>query len=115
MNSSGFLSGKYSNNQNFSTGDFRSTMGRFKSEVMAQNQVVLDEIRQIAEDKNATPAQIVLSWELHQKPFIIPIPGTTKIERLKENIKSNEVILSSSELNHINQILEQLDIDETYF
>ncbi|WP_436943644.1 aldo/keto reductase [Staphylococcus xylosus] len=111
----GFLSGKYSSNINFPTDDFRSTMGRFNSDVMTQNQVVLDEIKQIGEDKNATPAQIVLSWELHQKPFIIPIPGTTKIERLKENIKSNEVTLSSSELKHINQILEQLDIDETYF
>lgn len=111
----GFLSGKYSDNQSFSSNDFRSTMGRFNPEVMAKNQAVLDEITQMAEDKNVTPAQMVLSWELHQKPFIIPIPGTTKIERLKENLKSNEVELSSDELKHMNQTLGKLDIDETYF
>ncbi|MCG7338843.1 aldo/keto reductase [Staphylococcus sp. ACRSN] len=111
----GFLSGKYSDNQSFSDDDFRSEMGRFKPEVMAQNQAVLDEITQMAKDKNVTPAQIVLAWELHQKPFIIPIPGTTKIERLKENLKSNEVELSEQELDYLNQTLDKLDIDETHF
>lgn len=111
----GFLSGKYSDNQTFSDDDFRSTMGRFKPEVMAKNQAVLDEIKQMAKNKNATPAQIVLSWELHQKQFIIPIPGTTKIERLKENLKSNEVEFSASELKYLNETLDKLDIDETYF
>lgn len=111
----GFLSGKYTDNQSFSDDDFRSIMGRFKPEVMAQNQAVLDEIKQMAKNKNATPAQIVLSWELHQKPFIIPIPGTTKIERLKENLMSNEIVLSASELKGLNETLDKLDIDETYF
>lgn len=111
----GFLSGKYSDNQTFSDDDFRSTMGRFKPEVMAKNKTVLDEIKQMAKNKNATPAQIVLSWELHQKQFIIPIPGTTKIERLKENLKSNEVEFSASELKYLNETLDKLDIDETYF
>ncbi|OEL00982.1 aldehyde oxidase [Staphylococcus succinus] len=111
----GFLSGKYTDNHSFSDDDFRSTMGRFKPEVIAQNQAVLDEIKQMAKNKNATPAQIVLSWELHQKQFIIPIPGTTKIERLKENLKSNEVEFSASELKYLNETLDKLDIDETYF
>lgn len=111
----GFLSGKYSNNQSFSSDDFRSVMGRFNPEVIEKNQSILDEIIQMSEEKGITPAQIVLSWELHQNPFIIPIPGTTKIERLKENLKSNEVTLSSSEMNHINQVLEKLNIDETFF
>ncbi|MEJ7219206.1 aldo/keto reductase [Staphylococcus gallinarum] len=111
----GFLSGKYSNNHSFSSDDFRSVMGRFNPDVIKQNQAVLDEIIQISKEKGTTPAQIVLSWELHQKSFIIPIPGTTKKERLKENLKSNEVTLSSSEMNHLNQVLENLNIDETFF
>lgn len=111
----GFLSGKYSDNHTFSKNDLRSTMGRFKPEVMKQNQAVLDEITQMANIKNATPAQIVLSWELHQKPFIIPIPGTTKLERLNENLKSNEIDLSENEFKYLNQTLDKLDIDETHF
>lgn len=111
----GFLSGKYSSNESFENNDFRSSMGRFSSEVMKQNQSVLDEIEKIAKDKNATPAQITLAWEIAQKPFIIPIPGTTNPQRLEENLASQNIEFSQDEVENINQILNHLDIDESYF
>lgn len=111
----GFLSGKYSSNETFAENDFRSTMKRFDPKVMEQNQGVLDEIELIANEKGATPAQIVLSWEINQKPFIVPIPGTTKLHRLKENLASAEVELSEADMKRINKKIDELDIDESHF
>lgn len=111
----GFLSGKVAQNTEYQEGDFRGQMGRFKSEVMAQNQALLDLIAQIAASKNATSAQVVLAWELAQKPYIVPIPGTTKLHRLEENFKGAEVELSAQELADINGALAKLDINETFF
>ena len=111
----GFLSGKVAQNTEYQEGDFRGQMGRFKPEVMAQNQALLDLIAQIAERKNATSAQVVLAWELAQKPYIVPIPGTTKLHRLEENFKGAEVELSAQELADINNALAKLDINETFF
>lgn len=82
----GFLSGKYDANTVYPEGDFRSKMGRFSPEVMQKNQALLDLLKEIADSKNATSAQIVLAWELAQKPWIVPIPGTTKMHRLEENL-----------------------------
>ena len=90
-------------------------MGRFKPEVMAQNQALLDLIAQIAATKNATSAQVVLAWELAQKPYIVPIPGTTKLHRLEENFKGAEIELSAEELADLNTTLSKLDINETFF
>ena len=111
----GFLSGKVAQNTEYQEGDFRGQMGRFKPEVMAQNQALLELIAEIAERKNATSAQVVLAWELAQKPYIVPIPGTTKLHRLEENFKGAEVELSAQELADINNALAKLDINETFF
>lgn len=111
----GFLSAKYDANIQFPEGDFRNKMGRFQKEVMEHNQALLDLVNEIANAKQATPAQIVLAWELAQKPYIVPIPGTTKIARLEENLGGAAIELSQTEVEQINQALAKLDIDETHF
>lgn len=111
----GFLSGKYDANTVYPEGDFRNKMGRFSPEVMQKNQVLLDLLKEIADSKNATSAQIVLAWELAQKPWIVPIPGTTKMHRLEENLDGVDIELSPEELKGINAALDALDIDETHF
>lgn len=111
----GFLSGKYTLATKYAEGDFRNNMGRFNPEVMKRNQALLDLVQEIAERKNATSAQIVLAWEINQKDWIVPIPGTTKIHRLEENLGAMEVELTEQEMAAINQALDNLDIDETHF
>lgn len=111
----GFLSGKYTPATKYAEGDFRNNMGRFNPEVMKRNQALLDLVQEIAERKNATRAQIVLAWEINQKDWIVPIPGTTKIHRLEENLGAMEVELTEQEMAAINQALDNLDIDETHF
>ena len=111
----GFLSGKYTPATKYAEGDFRNNMGRFNPEVMKRNQALLDLVQEIAERKNATSAQIVLAWEINQKDWIVPIPGTTKIHRLEENLGAMEVELTEQEMAAINQALDNLDIDETHF
>ena len=111
----GFLSGKYTPATKYAEGDFRNNMGRFNPEVMKRNQALLDLVQEIAERKNATSAQIVLAWEIDQKDWIVPIPGTTKIHRLEENLGAMEVELTEQEMAAINQALDNLDIDETHF
>lgn len=111
----GFLSGKYNTNTKYEEGDFRNTMGRFRPEVMERNQALLDLLQTIADRKNATSAQIVLAWEIAQKPWIVPIPGTRKIHRLEENLGGMDIELSEQELKDINATLDALDIDETHF
>lgn len=111
----GFLSGKYDANTVYPEGDFRNKMGRFSPGVMQKNQVLLDLLKEIADSKNATSAQIVLAWELAQKPWIVPIPGTTKMHRLEENLGGAAIELGPEELKEINVALDALDIDETHF
>lgn len=111
----GFLSGKYTPATKYAEGDFRNNMGRFNPEVMKRNQALLNLVQEIAERKNATSAQIVLAWEINQKDWIVPIPGTTKIHRLEENLGAMEVELTEQEMAAINQALDNLDIDETHF
>ena len=111
----GFLSGKYTPATKYAEGDFRNNMGRFNPEVMKRNQALLDLVQEIAERKNATSAQIVLAWEINQKDWIVPIPGTTTIHRLEENLGAMEVELTEQEMAAINQALDNLDIDETHF
>jgi aryl-alcohol dehydrogenase-like predicted oxidoreductase len=106
----GFLTGKISKEAKFEKGDFRSIVPRFTPENMEANQGLLDLLNRFAEQKNATPAQLALAWLLAQKPFIVPIPGTTKLHRLEENIGGANVLLSSNELYEIHSMLEKIKV-----
>ena len=106
----GFLTGKINEDTTFEKGDFRNILPRFTSEARKANQALVDLIAQIAKSKNVTPAQIALSWLLAKKPWIVPIPGTTKLNRLEENIGSAGVELSSDELKKIQEILSKISI-----
>jgi aryl-alcohol dehydrogenase-like predicted oxidoreductase len=106
----GFLTGKISKDTKFEKGDFRSIVPRFTPENLNTNHGLIDLLNKIAEQKNATPAQVALSWLLAQKPFIAPIPGTTKLHRLEENIGSIDVMLTSNEISDINSVLEKIKI-----
>jgi aryl-alcohol dehydrogenase-like predicted oxidoreductase len=98
----GFLTGKISENTTFDSSDFRNTLPRFTPEARKANQALVDLLGKIGERKKATPAQIALAWLLAQKPWIVPIPGTTKLNRLEENIGSAAVELTSDDLREIN-------------
>jgi len=106
----GFLTGAISKDTTFDKDDFRSTVPRFQSEHIAANQELIDLVGAIAKEHNATPAQVALSWLLAQKAFIVPIPGTTKLNRLQENIGGANLALSSEELNRINITLATIKI-----
>lgn len=106
----GFLTGKISKHTTFGEGDIRSILTRFLSENIDANQVLLDLIGKIAETKNATPAQITLAWVLAQKPWIVPIPGTRKLDRLEENIAAADVELTEDELAMLNETLSKIKI-----
>jgi aryl-alcohol dehydrogenase-like predicted oxidoreductase len=97
----GFLTGKIDANTTFDTADFRNIVPRFTPEARKANQAVVDLLIRVAEQKKATPAQIALAWLLAQKPWIVPIPGTTKLHRLEENIGATAVELSSDDLREI--------------
>ena len=106
----GFLTGKIDENTTFDSSDFRNTLPRFTSDARKANQALLDLVGQIAERKNATPAQISLAWLLAQKPWIVPIPGTTKLHRLEENIGAVEVELTSDDLRDIESAASKITI-----
>jgi aryl-alcohol dehydrogenase-like predicted oxidoreductase len=97
----GFLTGKIDENAKFASNDFRSTLPRFTPEALKANQVVVDLLARIAKEKTSTPAQIALAWLLAQKPWIAPIPGTTKLSRLDENIGSLAIKLTPDDLREI--------------
>ena len=97
----GFLTGKIEENAKFDSTDFRSILPRFAPEALKANQALVKLLNQIAERKNATPAQIALAWLLAQKPWIAPIPGTTKLHRLEENIGAAAVELTTDDLRDI--------------
>jgi aryl-alcohol dehydrogenase-like predicted oxidoreductase len=99
----GFLTGKIDENTTFGSGDFRSALPRFTPEARKANQALVDLLRTIADRKQATPAQIALAWLLAQEPWIVPIPGTTKRERLEENIGAAELELTSEDLAEIDR------------
>jgi aryl-alcohol dehydrogenase-like predicted oxidoreductase len=106
----GFLTGKFGKDAKFDSTDFRSTVPRFAPEALEANQVLIDLLQQVALQKNATPAQIALAWLLVQKPWIVPIPGTTKLNRLEENIGAAKVQLTADDLTIIDKALEQIKI-----
>ncbi|HCK89020.1 MAG TPA: aldo/keto reductase [Erysipelotrichaceae bacterium] len=105
----GLLSGTLTKDTQYRQNDWRSRMALFNDETMDQNQILIDMISDYAAQKNATPAQIALSWEIHQRPFIVPIPGTTKKHRVKENFDSVFVDLSEEEMNTINAQLKKMN------
>ena len=97
----GFLTGKIDEKTTFDSSDFRSTLPRFTPEARAANQALVDLLGTIAERKKTTPAQIALAWLLAQKPWIVPIPGTTKLHRLDENIGAAGIELTPDDLREI--------------
>jgi aryl-alcohol dehydrogenase-like predicted oxidoreductase len=106
----GFLTGKMDQSTTFDSKDFRSTVPRLSPENLKANQAFVDLLNQVSQRKNATPAQIALAWLLAQKPWIVPIPGTTKLHRLTENLGAAEVELTSEELYEINTASSKIKV-----
>jgi len=106
----GFLTGKIDENTTFDSSDFRNTVPRFSPEARKANSAIVDAVKNIAERKKITPAQIALAWVLAQKPWIVPIPGTTKVHRLRENLDAASVELSEAELMEIDSTLSGIDV-----
>src|SRR5258706_4308794 len=106
----GFLTGKIDENTKFDSSDFRNTVPRFSPEARKANWALIDLIGKFAAQKKATPAQIALAWVLAQKPWIAPIPGTTKLHRLEENIGGADVELTANDLREIDNLTAQIDV-----
>jgi aryl-alcohol dehydrogenase-like predicted oxidoreductase len=106
----GFLTGKMSESTTFDSSDFRSTLPRFTPEALRANRALVDLLGSIAERKKATPAQIALAWLLAQKPWIVPIPGTTKLHRLEENIGAISVELTPDDLHDIDTAASEITV-----
>ena len=106
----GFLTGKMNENTTFDSSDFRSTLPRFTPEALKANQALIDLLESIAKRKKATPAQIALAWLLAQKPWIVPIPGTTKLNRLKENIGAASIELTADDLRDIESAASKITV-----
>ena len=107
----GFLTGKMDENTKFGSSDFRSALPRFTPEALKANQAVVDLLGRVAKQKGATPAQIALAWLLAQKPWIVPIPGTTKLSRLDENIGSVAIKLTSDDLREIDNAASKITVE----
>jgi aryl-alcohol dehydrogenase-like predicted oxidoreductase len=107
----GFLTGKIDENAKFDSSDFRSTLPRFTPEALKVNQALIDLLGRIAKRKNATPAQIALAWLLAQKPWIVPIPGTTKLNRLEENIGAVSIQLTPEDLRDIDGAASKIQVE----
>jgi aryl-alcohol dehydrogenase-like predicted oxidoreductase len=106
----GFLTGKMNENTAFDSSDLRSTLPRFTPEARKANQALVDLLGEIAKRKKATPAQIALAWLLAQKPWIVPIPGTTKLHRLEENIGAASIELTSDDLREIEDAASNIKV-----
>ncbi|HEY3390855.1 MAG TPA: aldo/keto reductase, partial [Prolixibacteraceae bacterium] len=106
----GFLTGKIDEKTTFDKNDFRNIVPRFTSENRKANQSLVDLLASIGNQKKATSAQIALAWLLAQKPWIVPIPGTTKLHRLEENIGAANITLTSGELRDIKSTLEKIKV-----
>jgi aryl-alcohol dehydrogenase-like predicted oxidoreductase len=107
----GFLTGKIDENAKFDSTDFRSKLPRFAPEALKTNQALIELLGRIAKRKNATPAQIALAWLLAQKPWIVPIPGTTKLARLEENIGAVAIQLTSDDLREIESASAKIKVE----
>jgi aryl-alcohol dehydrogenase-like predicted oxidoreductase len=106
----GYLTGKVDESTTFDSSDIRSRNPRFTPEAIRANRVVVDLLEQIAAQKGATPAQIALAWLLVQKPWIVPIPGSRKLERLDENLGAAAVELTPADLSQIDQAMSQITV-----
>ncbi|AHY08107.1 aldo/keto reductase [Serratia plymuthica] len=106
----GFLTGAINENTTFDSSDFRNIVPRFSAQARKANQRLVDVLGQIARQKGVTPAQIALAWLLAQKPWIVPIPGTTKHHRLTENLGAAEVVLATGELSSIEEALAAIEV-----
>jgi aryl-alcohol dehydrogenase-like predicted oxidoreductase len=106
----GFLTGRMNENTTFDSSDFRNTLPRFTPEARRANQALVDLLDEIAKRKKVTPAQIALAWLLAQKPWIVPIPGTTKPHRLEENIGAAAIELTSDELREIESAASKITV-----
>ncbi len=107
----GFLTGAMSMDTKIAENDFRAMLPRFTPEAMAANQALVDLLKQMAERKGATPAQIAIAWLLAQKPWIVPIPGTTKLHRLEENLGAADVELTTGDLAEIARSAARIDVE----
>ena len=107
----GFLTGKMNENTTFDSSDFRNILPRFTPEARKANQALVDLLGEIAKRKNATPAQIALAWLLAQKPWIVPIPGTTKLHRLEENIGGISIELTPDDLREIETASSKIKVE----
>src|SRR5947199_8007771 len=106
----GFLTGKLNENTTFESSDFRNLLPRFTPEARKANQALVDLLGEIAKRKKATPAQIALAWLLAQKPWIVPIPGTTKLHRLEENIEAAAIELTADDLREIDSAASKITV-----
>jgi aryl-alcohol dehydrogenase-like predicted oxidoreductase len=107
----GFLTGKIDASTAFDKSDFRNSVPRFAPDARKTNQAIVEILEQIAARKRVTPAQLALAWLLAQKPWIVPIPGTTKLHRLEENLAGAEVVLTTDELGQIEQAVSGIAIE----
>lgn len=111
----GFLSGKYDKHSRFEAGtDYRSVMPQFQPENIDRNRGLLELLNHLAQEKNATPAQISLAWMLCKKPYIVPIPGTRKFGRLTENAGASEILLSAEEVGSIDKALDSMEMSQVF-
>lgn len=105
----GILTGAYAAGSKFAQGDFRNDMPQYQPNAEENNRRLLDQIQRLAEEKGATPSQISLAWMLGKKPYILPIPGSRKAERLRENLAAGEIALSKEEIQTIDRLLAQME------
>ncbi len=106
----GFLTGKVDPGADFASDDLRRMLPRFRPEAMQANRALVDAMQRIADEKEATPAQIALAWVLAQRPWIVPIPGTTRLARLEENLAALDVVLTAADLQRIGEAAAQIPI-----
>lgn len=111
----GFLSAKYGKESKFEKDtDYRSVMPQFTPEAVEQNQKLLELIRTVAEGKHATPGQIALAWMLGKKPYLVPIPGTRKWDRLKENAGAAQIKLTEKEIETLDKQLDTMEMSDVF-
>jgi aryl-alcohol dehydrogenase-like predicted oxidoreductase len=106
----GFLTGKIDPNQTFDPADYRNNSPRFTAEARAANMAMVELLNKVAARRGATPAQIALAWLLAQKPWIVPIPGTTKLHRLEENLGAAEIELGADDLREIDEAASKIQV-----
>lgn len=111
----GFLTGKYGKDAVFDKQyDYRSSMPQFREESYEKNQELLSLLNRMAEEKNGTPAQISMAWMLCKKPYIVPIPGTRKLERLRGNAGAADIVLTQDEVLALDQALDAMEMSEVF-